>query len=115
MALLRYLSPKDILPDPNGSLSLSIPSRAISAINRGVQELTRGRQDSGRKRHGQCQKYTPEQCFEISRRASLHGITAAARYFSAKLEENSRYINCVEHKERLCQQPETEEVESRRK
>ena len=86
MALLRCLRPKDNLPDPNGPLSLSIPSRAISAINRQIQETTQGWQESGKKRRGPYHKYTPEERFEIGIHASVHGITAAARYFCSKLK-----------------------------
>ena len=82
MALFRYLRRKDNLPDPNGSLSLSIPSRNISAINREVYRD----QDSGKKRRGPYGKYSPEERFEIGRHASLHGITAASRHFSLRFK-----------------------------
>ena len=38
MALLRYLKPRDGLPDPRGSLSSAMPSQAIAQANREVQE-----------------------------------------------------------------------------
>jgi len=38
MALLRWLQPRNGLPDPRGSLSSSIPSQAIAAANREVEE-----------------------------------------------------------------------------
>ena len=41
MALLKYLRPKDGLPDPKGSLSLSMPSQAIAEANRQVEDETR--------------------------------------------------------------------------
>ena len=82
MALYRYLRPKDNLPDPNGSLSLSIPSRNISAINREVYRD----QDSGKKRRGPYRKYSPEERFEFGRHTSLHGITAASRHFSLRFK-----------------------------
>ncbi len=40
MDLLRYLQPRDGLPDPRGALSLSVPSSAIAEANRKVQEAT---------------------------------------------------------------------------
>ena len=41
MALLRWLQPRNGLPDPRGSLSSSIPSQAIAAANREVEEAIR--------------------------------------------------------------------------
>ena len=40
MALLRYFKKRDGLPDPKGSLSHTIPSRAISMANSEVTEAT---------------------------------------------------------------------------
>ena len=36
-SILRYFKPRDGLPDPNGSLSVSLPSQAIAAVNREVE------------------------------------------------------------------------------
>ena len=36
-SILRYFKPRDGLPDPNGSLSASLPSQAIAAVNREVK------------------------------------------------------------------------------
>ena len=85
MALLRYLNPKDGLPDPKGSLSQSVPSRAIAAAN---EEVTRAR--SGVKKRGPYRRYTPEERMEIGRYASNHGITAAARYFTRRFQQSVR-------------------------
>jgi len=41
MALLRWLQPRNGLPDPRGSLSSSILSQAIAAANREVEEAIR--------------------------------------------------------------------------
>ena len=35
--ILRYFKPRDGLPDPNGSLSASLPTQAIAAVNREVE------------------------------------------------------------------------------
>ena len=85
MALLRYLNPKDGLPDPKGSLSQSVPSRAIAAAN---EEVTRAR--SGVKKRGPYRRYTPEERMEIGRYACNHGITAAARYFTRRFQQSVR-------------------------
>ena len=39
MALLRWLQPRNGLPDPRGSLSSSKPSQAIAAANREVEAI----------------------------------------------------------------------------
>ena len=53
MALLRYFKQRDGLPDPKGSLTLAIPSRAISIASREVTEAT-----PGDKKRGPYKKYS---------------------------------------------------------
>ena len=69
MALLKYLVPKDGLPDPKGSLSQSIPSRAIAAANNEVTKATSGAMN----KCGPYRRYSPEERMEIGRYASDHG------------------------------------------
>lgn len=38
MSIVRYLEAKDGLPNPSGSLSSSVPSRAIAMANKKVRE-----------------------------------------------------------------------------
>ena len=38
MSIIRYLKAKDGLPDPSGSLSSSVSSRAITMANKEVRE-----------------------------------------------------------------------------
>lgn len=60
MALLKYLKPcsKDGLPDPKGSLSAVVPSRAIARANQEVQQTLADQSDkSGRKKRGPYKKY----------------------------------------------------------
>ena len=87
MALLRFFKPVDGLPDPKGSLSISLPSGAIASANREVLELSAS--EVGKKR-GPYKKYSPEERFEIGQYASNHGITAAARYFSRRFQRKVR-------------------------
>ena len=82
MALLRYFKPKEGLPDPKGSLSLSVPSQAIYMANKEVQAVI----DKEKKQRGPYKKYTPKQRAEIGKYAYHHGITAAAKHFSTKLK-----------------------------
>ena len=74
MALLKYLVPKDGLPDPKGSLSQSIPSRAIAAANDEVTKATSGAMN----KRGPYRRYSPEERMEIGRYTSDHGISVAA-------------------------------------
>ena len=51
MALLKYLRRKEDLPDPRGSLSLSIPSRAIVSANKEVEkEMAKSKTAKNKKR-----------------------------------------------------------------
>ncbi len=51
MSLLRYLKHRDGLPDPRGSLSNSVSSRAITRANVEVEaELERQKKENGKKR-----------------------------------------------------------------
>ena len=64
MALLRYFKKRDGLPDPKGSLSHTIPSRAISMANSEVTEAT-----TGDKKRGPYKKYSPEEWCRMGRYA----------------------------------------------
>ena len=83
MALLRYLKPRDGLPDPKGSLSLSVPSQAIARANREVQEAMNSK---GRKKRGPYGRYSPDERAEIGQYACDNGIAAAARHFSKRFK-----------------------------
>ena len=83
MALLRYLKPRDGLPDPRGSLSSSMPSQAIAQANCEVQEAIQS--DKGKR--GPYKKYSPTVRAEIGKYACHHGVAAAARFFSRRLDK----------------------------
>ena len=83
MALLRYFKKRDGLPDPKGSLSHTIPSRAISMANSEVTEAT-----TGDKKRGPYKKYSPEERCRMGRYACDHGVAAAARYFTRQFHRN---------------------------
>lgn len=74
MALLKYLKTKEGgLPDPRGSLSISVPTQAISLANREVQSVI----SKEKKQRGTYGKYTPAEHAEIGKYATNHGIAAA--------------------------------------
>ena len=104
MALLRYLKPRDGLPDPRGALSLSMPSQAIAEANREVQEAT------NKVKWGPYKRYSTSVRAEIGKYASQHGVAATARVFSKRLDSpvsettvrsiRSAYIQGVHQKQR---------------
>ena len=64
MSLLKYFKQKDGLPDPKGSLSHTVPSRAIARANREVEvELAAARREESRsKKRGPYKRYHNTQC-----------------------------------------------------
>ena len=84
MALFRYLQPRDGLPHPTGALSRSVPPAAIAEANREVLETK-----VNTKKRGPYKRYSDTVRAEIGKYASQHGVAAAARHFSKKLD------NCV--------------------
>ena len=74
MALLRYLKPKDGLPDPKDSLSLTVPSRAIARANQEVEEAMSSKEGE---KGGPYGKYSPH-IHVRAEYASNHGVAAAA-------------------------------------
>ena len=78
---LRYLQPKDGLPDTRGALSLPVPSQAIAEANRAIQATIKAKR-------GAYKRYSANAHAEIGRYASHHGVAAAARYFSKKLDSH---------------------------
>ena len=81
MSILQYFNRLNGLPDPNGSLSTSLPSRAIAMANSEVQKS-----DKRSKKRGSYYEYSPEDRAVIGKYAKTNGLTAASRYFSRKLK-----------------------------
>ena len=80
---------KQLLPDPNGALSVKIPCSAITSANACVGKLLNATANSlgdGDKRNanlrGPYTILTPAQKFEIGKRAAEVGSTAAMRYYA---------------------------------
>ena len=101
MVLLKYLKVnKDRFPNPHGSLSGTIPSRALAQANREVQQLlsqeNEGKQGPYKKYVTfvylcafylfiSC-RYNPKERLKITRYACHHGVAAAAAvHFSRKV------------------------------
>ena len=84
MALLKYFKPAQGLPDPRGSLSSSVPTTMINSMNAAVEEESR----RVAKQRSPYTRYDPKLRAAIGQRACQHGVAAAARYFSRKLNTN---------------------------
>ena len=70
------------LPEPNGSLSKSVPATAIELANAEVLKLKdKSTRDS---RTGPYLMLTPAQRYEVGKRAAEHGVTASIHYFTRK-------------------------------
>ncbi len=87
MSLYNYFKPINGLPDPRGPLSSEIPPEVISVINKEVVQAQKQEAATRSKKRGTYWSYSPTQRAEIGRYATLHGTTAAARYFSRKTKE----------------------------
>ncbi len=74
------------LPNPSGHLSSTIPAKAIAGANAQVGEQAETGTDGKRKKRGTYNKYTPKDRAEIARYAKIHGVQAAKRVFSKKLD-----------------------------
>ena len=80
MSLLRYLKPKDGLPHPKRSLSTVLPSQAIAQANLEVQAA-----QMEKKRRGPYKRYSPSVRAAIGKYACNNGVSAAAHFYSRKL------------------------------
>ena len=98
MSIEKYFkrSQKKILPSPHGSLSLSVPSRAIAAANKEVGRVLRQQSSASAttisKKRGKY-KYSPEERAMIGKHAVLYGNLF---FHSGALQR--RYITRVETK-----------------
>ena len=85
MALYRYFKQQsninDKLPDPQGALSMKVPSTSIVSANEEVRHVV---SKGPAQKRGSYTKFTAEQRGEIGKRAAEYGIVAAIRYYSKK-------------------------------
>ena len=87
---IRYMKPVHGVPDPRGSLSASVPSRAIAKANKGVwEEVTR---QAGKR--GPYVKLSSSQRCEI---AGQHGAVETARHFIFRWWAQATKIKCDEN------------------
>ena len=82
MALYRYFKQhsNDKLPDPQGPLSIEVPSTSVVSANEEVRRVV----SKEPAKRGPYTKFTAEQTAEIGKRAADYGIVAAIRYYSKK-------------------------------
>ena len=86
MSLLQYFERADVLPDPRGTLSTSLPPRAIARANAEVRRsLDEGNSMKARRSY---HRYSPKVRAAIGKYASTNGVSAASRFFSGKLKHH---------------------------
>ena len=88
MSILKYFHPtkeKLELPDPNGLLSGSMPSSAVSSVNAKVKDVLKKQTSTGSR--GPYLTITPAQKYHIGKRAAECGTTAAIRYYQKKFPD----------------------------
>lgn len=83
MSILQYFERRNGLPDPRGTLSKSLPPRAIALANSEIEKTVHAA--SQPKRRGSYTRYSPQQRAEIGQHACRNGIAATSRMFSRKL------------------------------
>ena len=82
MSIEKYFkrSQEKILSSPHGSLSLSVPSRAIAAANKEVGRVLRQQSSASAttisKKRGKYNKYSPEERAMIGKHAELRFTTS---------------------------------------
>ena len=119
MSIEKYFkrSQEKILPSPHGSLSLSVPSRAIAAANKEVGRVLRQQSSASTtttsKKRGKYNKYSPEERTMIGKHAVLYGNLSAKRFFSRRLgvKIGNSTISCIKtaYKEESARKRELEE------
>ena len=111
MSIRNYFRPSNRLPEPNGSISLHVPSQAIALANKEVEKVLKEGSGVDRTKRGKYNRwncllisnwkyssipeflasehhpflfrYSPSVWAEIGKYASQHGV--AARFYSRKL------------------------------
>ena len=73
------------IPDPRGSLSMTVPSSAIAAANKEVLEMKVDKAKKRRSKRGHYYSYTAKQRAEIGKYASQNGVQAAKIKYSREL------------------------------
>ena len=88
MSIFKYFRPtkeKLELPDPNGSLSGSMPSSAVSSANAKVKDVLEKQTTTGSR--GPYLTITPAQKYHIGKQAGECGTTAAIGYYQKKFPD----------------------------
>ena len=102
--ILKYCKPvkssssSSDLPEPSGSLSKKVLSKAIELANAEIEKLKE--EPRGR---GPYSFLTPSQRFEVGKRAAEHGVTALIRYFAKKYPKLSLKETTVRRLKNLYQ------------
>ena len=101
---------KDVLPDPEGPLSVSVPTGAIVCANKMVAEVTGKSSPRKPMERGPYLMLTKDQKLLIAQRAAEHGTTSAIRFFAEKypkLSLKELTVRCLKeiYQAKLREQP----------
>ena len=107
MALYHYFKrhPDEKLPDPQGPLSIKMPSSSIASANGEVRGVASQEPAS----RGAYSKFTSEQKAVIGKRAAEHGVAATIRFYAKK------FPNLKESSVRTWKSAYTLEIKKRRR
>jgi transposase-like protein len=89
MALFKYLKKTATdcpLPDPEGPLSIRVPSSAIKTANQEVVTVIQ-EEGSRKKKRGPYKNYTAKEKAKVAKRAVECGVTSTVRYFAAEFAD----------------------------
>ena len=109
MSILKYFKRIDkaessnVLPDPEGPLSTTVPSEAIATANEKVRDVLDNSCEGKRLQRGPYQTLTSAQKLLIGQRAAEYETTAAMRFFAKKYPELSFKVTTVRRLKNLYQ------------
>ena len=94
MALYKYFKKESILPNPNGSLSESMPSSSIAQANLEVKPILSGKASAQEKKpRGAYIVFTEEEKAMVAKRAAEVGVTNVLRIEFCKFLQIKAMIN----------------------
>ena len=93
MAMYKYFkkvnedSTSEMLPSPDGPLSVHVPSSSIAQANKEVKPLLQPSTTKDTKRRGHYYVFTETEKAEIAKRAAEFGVTSTVRHFNKKFTD----------------------------
>ena len=89
---LKVSSDTTKLPDPCGPLPTTVPSSSIESANAEVKQVIETEESSDRRKRGHCEKFSPEQRFQIGKHAAKNGVAETMCFYAKKFVLNESSI-----------------------